>query len=170
MVSSSRFNEKNAKAELWFILLMCGDKYPIISDLEFSGLITALTNLDAKKVIQKIKKILIKDPQFIQYILKIIPIDFVCETNINVINQIVQQQYANFINENDTFRIRLKRRSHESIDRNYFIDTVAKGINNKVDLENPNKIIRIEILGNSCGIAFLKPNDILKFKFRTFLD
>lgn len=142
---------------------MCGDKYPIISDLEFSGLITALTNLDAKKVIQKIKKILIKDPQFFQYILKIIPIDFVCETNINVIKQIVQQQYANFIYENDSFRIRLKRRSHESIDRNYLIDTVAKGINNKVNLENPNKIIRIEILGNSCGIAFLKPNDILKF-------
>ena len=170
MVSSSRFNETNAKAELWFTLLMCGDKYPIISDLEFSGLITALTSLDPKEVIQKIRNILIKDPQFFQYILKLIPIDFVCETKINIIKQIVQEQHKNFIERNESFKISLKRRNHDSIERNNCIDTVAKNIENKVDLENPNVIIRIEILGNSCGIAFLKPKDILKFKCKTSLD
>ena len=170
LVSSSRYNETNAKAELWFTLLMCGDKYPIISDLEFSGLITALTNLNAKEVIQKIKNILNNDPNFFQYILKIIPIDFVCETKVNVIKQIIQQNYPTFIDKNDTFRISLKRRHHESINRNNFIDIIAEKINNKVDLENPDKIIRIEILGNSCGITFLKPSDILKFKCKTSLD
>jgi len=170
LVSSSRFNETNAKAELWFTLLMCGDKYPIISDLEFSGLITALTSLDPKEVIQKIRNILIKDPQFFQYILKLIPIDFVCETKINIIKQIVQEQHKNFIERNESFKISLKRRNHDSIERNNCIDTVAKNIENKVDLENPNVIIRIEILGNSCGIAFLKPKDILKFKCKTSLD
>ncbi len=170
LVSSSRYNETNAKAELWFTLLMCGDKYPIILDLEFSGLITALTNLHAKDVIQKIKTLLDNDPNFFQYILKIIPIDFVCETKVNIIKQIIQQNYINFIDKNETFRIILKRRNHESINRNNFIDIIAEKINNKVDLENPNKIIRIEILGNSCGITFLKPNDILKFKCKTSLD
>ncbi|TFG02259.1 MAG: RNA methyltransferase [Promethearchaeota archaeon] len=170
LVSSSRYNETNAKAELWFTLLICGDKYPIILDLEFSGLITALTSLNAKDVIQKIKNILNSDPNFFQYILKIIPIDFVCETKVNVIKQIIQQNYNSFIDKNDTFRISLKRRNHESIKRNNFIDIIAENINNKVDLENPNKIINIEILGNSCGITFLKPNDILKFKCKTSLD
>jgi len=170
LVSSSRFNETNAKAELWFTLLMCGDKYPIISDLEFSGLITALTSLDPKEVIQKIRNILIKDPQFFQYILKLIPIDFVCETKINIIKQIVQEQHKNFIERNESFKINLKRRKHDSIERNNLIEAVAKNIDNKVDLENPNVIIRIEILGNSCGIAFLKSKDILKFKCKTSLD
>ena len=169
-MSSSRYNETNAKAELWFTLLICGDKYPIISDLEFSGLITALTSLNAKDVIQKIKNILNADPNFFQYILKIIPIDFVCVCETNVIKQIVQQNYTNFIDKNESFRISLKRRHHESINRNNLIDIIAEKINNKVDLENPNKIIRIEILGNSCGITFLKPNDILKFKCKTSLD
>jgi len=170
LVSSSRYNETNAKAELWFTLLMCGDKYPIISDLEFSGLITALTSLNAKDVIQKIKNILNDDPNFFQYILKIIPIDFVCETKVTVIKEIVQQNYYNFIDKNESFRISLKRRNHESINRNNFIDIIAEKINNKVDLENPDKIIRIEILGNSCGITFLKPSDILKFKCKTSFD
>ena len=170
LVSSSRYNETNVKAELWFTLLICGDKYPIISDLEFSGLITALTSLNAKDVIQKIKNILNDDPNFFQYILKIIPIDFVCETNVNVIKQIVQQNSNTFIDKNESFRISLKRRKHESINRNNFFDIIAENINNKVDLENPNKIIRIEVLGNSCGITFLTPNDILKFKCKTSLD
>jgi len=170
LVSSSRFNETNAKAELWFSLLICGDNYPIISGLEFSGLITALTSLKTTEVILKIKKILKQDPNFFQYILKIIPIDFVCETNVNVIKQIVQQNYRTFIDKNESFRISLKRRNHESINRNNLIDIIAEDINNKVDLENPNIIIRIEILGNSCGITFLKPSDILKFKCKTSLD
>ena len=170
LVSSSRYNETNAKSELWFTLLICGDKYPIISDLEFSGLITALTSLNAKDVIQKIKNILKNDPNFFQYILKIVPIDYICETNVNIIKEIIKNHYNEYINKNDSFRITLKRRKHELIDRVQFIRIIAENINNKVDLENPNKIINIEILGNSCGITFLKPNDILKFKCKTSLD
>lgn len=170
LVSSSRYNETNAKAELWFTLLICGDKYPIILDLEFSGLITALTSLNAKDVIQKIKNILKNDPNFFQYILKIVPIDYICETNVNIIKEIIKNHYNEYINKNDSFRITLKRRKHELIDRVQFIRIIAENINNKVDLENPNKIINIEILGNSCGITFLKPNDILKFKCKTSLD
>ena len=162
LVSSSRFNEINSKAELWFTLLMCGDEYPIISDLEFLGLITAMTSLDTKDVVQKIKNILNKDPFFFQYILKIVPIDFVCKTNVNIIKQIVKQHYNEFININDSFKIVLKRRKNESIERNSFIKVIAKNIDNKVDLENPDKIIRIAILGSYTGISFLKPDEILK--------
>lgn len=164
LVSSSRFNEKNSKAELWFTLLMCGDKYPIISDLEFLGLITALSNLNRKDIVVKIKDILRKDPTFFQYILKIVPIDFVCETNVKVIDQIVQQNFKLFIKDSDSFKIDLKRRSNELIERNNFIETIAKRIDNKVDLEYPNVIIRIEVLGNYSGISFLKPDDIIRIK------
>ena len=51
LASTSRFNEKNATAELWFTLLMCGDAFPIISGIQFPGLITALTYLNPKIVI-----------------------------------------------------------------------------------------------------------------------
>jgi hypothetical protein len=49
LVSTSRYNETNAKAELWFTLLLCDDEYPIISGFKFPGLVMALTNLDARK-------------------------------------------------------------------------------------------------------------------------
>ncbi|MFX1501591.1 MAG: hypothetical protein ACFFDH_11565 [Promethearchaeota archaeon] len=37
-------------------------------------------------------------------------------------------------------------------------------MNNEVDLENPDKIVRIEVLGNITGLSFLKKNEIVRFK------
>ncbi|MFX1364729.1 MAG: THUMP domain-containing protein [Promethearchaeota archaeon] len=165
LVSTPRYNETEAKAELWFTLLMCGDTYPIISGIPFQGLITALTDLDKKKVISEIRGIIKKNPDFFQFILKIVPIDFICETDIKTINYLIQENYKDFINEDETFRITLKRRKHEKIERTNFIDTITKDIDNKVNLENPDKVIRIEILDNICGISFLEESDIIKLKY-----
>ena len=150
----------NAKAEIWFTLLMCGDKYPIILGIKYPGLITAATNVDTKEVIRRIKKILEKDSNFFQFILKIVPIDYVCETNLNVIKDFVEKYYPLYLNEEDSFKIELKRRKNEIIERDAIIESVAKIITNRVDLDNPDKIIRIELLGNISGISFLNPDDI----------
>lgn len=170
MVSTSRYNETNARAELWFTLFIAGDTYPIISNLEFLGLLTALSNIDAKIVIKKIKAILNDDPNFFKFILKIVPIDYVCETNLKVISQIVENHYMEFIEKTDTFKIDLKRRNNDIIDRDRLIEYVANNIQNQVNLENPDKIIRIELLGNFCGIAFLKPEEILRLKSKNYID
>ena len=170
LVSTSRFNEVNAKAEIWFTLLMCGDTYPIIQGIKYPGLITAATNIDTKEVIRKIKKILEKDSNFFQFILKIVPIDYVCETNLNLIKDFVEKYYPLYLNEEDSFKIELKRRKNEIIERDAIIESVAKIITNRVDLDNPDKIIRIELLGNISGISFLNPDDtfIIHNKYNKF--
>jgi tRNA acetyltransferase TAN1 len=162
LVSTSRFNEINASAELWFSLLTCGDKYPIINNLDVSGLISALTNLNAKEVIHRLKQTVKEDPYFFRFILKIVPIDFLCESNTQVISQIIETCYKDYINDDNSFKITLKRRNNDLINRDNFIKVVAEKIDNKVDLTNPDIDIRFEFLGNTCGISFLKPDDILK--------
>ncbi|MBD3254786.1 MAG: hypothetical protein GF383_06820 [Candidatus Lokiarchaeota archaeon] len=162
LISFPRYNEINAMAETWFTLLICGDEYPIISNLEYLGLITALTSINHRKVIQRIKKILSEDTNFFQYILKIRPIDFVCQTDVKVIKELVEKKYRDYIKERENFKIELKRRKHELIERESFIDTIATNINNPVDLDNPDKIIRIEVLGNVSGISFFRPDEVIK--------
>jgi len=41
------------------------------------------------------------------------------------------------------------------------IEEVAKLVDRKVDLENPDKIIQIEIIGDYTGISIIKPDQIL---------
>jgi tRNA(Ser,Leu) C12 N-acetylase TAN1 len=167
LVSTSRFNEPNAKAELWFTLLMCGDKYPIISGVKYPGLITAATCINNKEVIPKIKKILEKDPNFFQFILKVTPIDYVCETKTKVIKEIVEKYHNLYISKTNSFKIELNRRKNENIERDTIIDSVAKSLNNKVSLDNPDIILRIELLGNISGISFLKPGEIITISNKT---
>ena len=170
LVSTSRYNEVNAKAEIWFTLFMCGDKYPIIAGTKYPGLITAATNIDNKEVISNIKKILEINPDFFQFILKIVPIDYVCETELNALKSIVEKHSSFYLNKNNSFKIELNRRKSEIIDRNILIETLAKLINNKVDLDNPDRILRIEILGNVSAISFLNPDDIfiINNKYNSF--
>jgi tRNA(Ser,Leu) C12 N-acetylase TAN1 len=104
---------------------------------------------------------MIKDPTFFKFILKIVPIDYVCETNLNFMKEFVKTQYSNYIDEKHTFRIDLKRRKSKIIERESFIKTIANIFDNKVNLDFPDKIIRFEILGNISGISFLEPNDII---------
>jgi tRNA acetyltransferase TAN1 len=160
----------NAKAEIWFTLLICGDTYPIIQGIKYPGLITAATNIDPKEVMRKIKKILEKDPNFFQFVLKIVPIDYVCETKLNTIKNFVEKYYSLYLNKEDSFKIELKRRKNEFIERKVIIESVAKIIPNGVDLDNPDKIIKIELLGNVSGISFLNPDDffIINNKYNKF--
>ena len=162
LISTSRYNEHNAKAEIWFTLLMCGDQYSIISSLDFQGLIAATTTLNHRKIIKKIKDILIQNPYFFQFILKIIPIDYVCQTDIKTIKMIIQKNYQHYIKNQDSFKIALNRRKNELIDRDGLIESIAKLFKNRVDLEHPDKIIRVEVLGNFTGISFLTPDEIIK--------
>ena len=164
LVSTSRYNKTNAMSELWFTLLMCDDSYPIISRIQFPGLISAFTNENLKEVISKIKTIQAKNPDYFQFILKIVPIDFICETKIKTIEKIIEQNYKNYIDEKESFKITLKRRHHPRIERENFIEIIANLINNSVDLEAPDKIIRFEVLGNITGISFLKRNEIITIK------
>mgnify|MGYP006278735763 CR=1 FL=1 len=164
LVSTPRYNEKSARAELWFTLLICGDKYPIISNLELRGLITAFTKLDVFEVKEKIKGILEEDPNFFTYVLKLVPIQYVCDTDLKLIKETVKTHYKSYINKNDSFRIKLNRRDNKFIERDVLIDEVAKIFNNPVDLENPDKILRIELLDTICGISFLEQGDVIRPK------
>ena len=64
----------------------------------------------------------------------------------------------------EKFRIKLIRRKHKMINRDIIIKKVAGKIENPVDLENPDKILRIEVLGNFTGLSFHAPNEVIRFK------
>lgn len=170
LLSTSRFNEYNAKAEAWYALLVCGDKYPIVANMEYLGLITLSTYLDSKEVIECIKKVLQVNPDFFKFILKIVPIDFVCESNIEVMSELVHKNYRNYIKPEESFRIVLKRRKHKTLSRENIITKIAKKIKNPVDLEHPQKILRIEVLGNFCGITFHNPDEIIRLRKKEKVD
>jgi tRNA(Ser,Leu) C12 N-acetylase TAN1 len=88
----------------------------------------------------------------------------VCDTDLKLIKEVVREHYQSHIEKNDSFRIKLNRRNNKFIERDILIDQVASIFDNPVDLENPDKILRIELLNTICGISFLEQGDIISPK------
>jgi tRNA acetyltransferase TAN1 len=159
MVSTSRGNEKNTCSEMWYLLGEVGDRGSSIETTPVIGLVVAKTKLDPIKAIQGLRELFRQRPWEFKYTLKIVPIQRVLPAQISEIqNEAVT--IASEIAQNEKFRITIEKR-HTGLSSKAIIDTVAKKIDRVVELETPDKILLIEIIGELAGLAVITPTDIL---------
>lgn len=159
IVTCARHLEPETQEEINKILGILGDLEPIITITSMSGILTVKTKLDPIQVVAKIQELILDEPWSIRYCLRIIPIHKVSETIIEEIEEKISE-LRELISKGDTYRISIEKRN-SSISSQELITKIANKIENKVSLENPDKIIQIEILGAKTGISILKKSDIL---------
>jgi tRNA acetyltransferase TAN1 len=63
------------------------------------------------------------------------------------------------IGSNEKFRITIEKR-HSSIASRDIIEDIASRVERTVDLENPDWIILVEVMGNLSGVSVLRPPGI----------
>lgn len=158
LVTTYRYMETEAHAETSTLLGEMGDKAPEIDYTGISGLLTCRTNLDPLQVIQKIRKIVQDEPWKVRYVLRLIPADIVTNTDLTDIKN-AAESLASRIKENETFRVTVEKRRSD-IRTMEIIEGVASVIDRKVDLEKPDWVVLIEVIGKETGIAVVRPNDI----------
>ena len=159
LASTSRGYEKYARSELRFLFERIGDTSPAIERTGVSGLIAVKTNIDAIEAVRRFRTLLQQSPYEFRFILRIIPIEKVVQTDMDLIQQTVTELCSK-IEENETFRVTVEKRFTTTHSKE-IIEKVAANIKRKVNLTNPDKIILIEILGGFTGVSILKPEDIL---------
>jgi len=137
LATTSRGNERPMCFELSYLLKEeLGDPAPLVDKTGIRGLVAAKTAFDPCEAIQKLRAILQEHPYKFRYALRIIPVERVLPTVLDEVKHVASELAAD-IGENETFRV-----------------TVEK-------LENPDKILLIEVVGGLTGMALIKPNDIL---------
>ncbi len=127
-----------------------------------SGILTAKTQLDPVEVVKKIKEMVLDEPWSIRYCLRVIPMQKFVDTDIEKIDETVSE-LVSIIGEDETYRISIEKRNSQMASQE-LIKKIAKKIKNKVSLENPDKIIQIEILGGKTGVSVLSKGDILSLE------
>jgi tRNA acetyltransferase TAN1 len=141
-----------------------GDPEPIIDKTGISGIVAAKSSFDPCTVVENLREILQEYPYKFRYSLRIIPIEKVVPTNVDEIRSTAAQLAVNII-ENEAFRITVEKRFTNLHSRD-LIEAAVKGIEaagsaNLVNLENPDKIMLIEVLGGLTGMALIKPKGVL---------
>jgi len=160
LATTSRGNERPMCNELLYLLKdQLGDAQAEASKTKIRGLIVGRTSLDSLDAIEKLRVILRERSYEFRYALRIVPIQRVVQTDLNEIKKVTQELAAQ-IGENESFRVTVEKR-FTVLHSKDIIDAVASDITRKANLENPDKILQIEVLGALTGISLLKPNDIL---------
>ncbi len=164
LVSCKRGFERDAASEAWWVLSSLFEHKTIDADrTKVPGLVFITVDTDPRQIMADLRDFLVKNLNEIQYCLKFIPIQVWCKTDLNLICQKVAEK-SNEISETDRWRIVLNKR-YNSMKREDIIKQVALRIpHGKVDLNNPYKIVRIEIVGKNTGISIHQPDQIISIE------
>jgi tRNA acetyltransferase TAN1 len=160
IATTVRGNERAMVNEILFLLKdQIGDQEAAAVKTGVRGIIVAKTSLNPYSVIEKLHCLLSERPYEFRFALRIMPIERVVPTDLETIKQ-VSLELAARIDKNETYRITIEKRftTLHSMD---IISAVATEIQCKADMEKPNKILLIEIMGAVTGISLIKPNEII---------
>ena len=159
LATADNYARSQACSELWMLLRAVGDETPSVDRSPVKGLITARTNLEPIDAVEKLREKLAQNPEHFKALLRVMAIEERVPTSVESIRETTQIM-ASRIPTNHTYRITVEKRRTE-ISSKEVIEEVAGGINRKVDLENPQWIVLIEIIGKTTGISVIPPGGVL---------
>lgn len=159
LATSERFTQSRAASELWMHLRAIGDENPKVTKLRINGIIKAKTSIPPLEAIEKLRKALHENPNHFKTLLRILPIQNVIKTDLEEIATASKEQVS-IIPPDETYRITVEKRK-TSFRSSHIIDSVAEVIDRKVNLENPDWVALVEVLGDYTGISIIPPSAIL---------
>ena len=148
-----------ARAEIARILADLGDRQPKIQRTLARGIIGVTTCLNPRYIIRSIHALSEEDCSAIQHTLKWAPIDYWTASDMESIKEGVGR-LRGMIQHGESWRMTVEKRRYTAFHTIDIIRKVAELIDEKVDLEYPKKIVRIELIGGNAGISVLKPEEI----------
>ena len=158
IASTFRYREIQAEQELGGILNMLGDPLPEVRSTTISGLLIGQTRLDPFSIPHMLVRLLNNEPWIFKYVQRVIPIQKVVNTELDMIRECVRD-IASKIQLSETYRITVEKR-HNTISSTEIIHSCASTVERKVNLDNPDWIILIEVIQTLTGLSIIKPYHI----------
>jgi tRNA acetyltransferase TAN1 len=150
---------RKAKEEILRILRTLDDENPLVRRTIAMGIMGVKTSLDPRGVVHKLREMFNKDPFILQQTTKWVPVDLWTNSDINSMRDAVKVLRSR-IRAGEKWRITVEKRRYTQYHKIEIITALAELIDEEVDLENPDKILRVDIIGRYAGLSILKPQDI----------
>jgi len=133
---------------------------PGFLDSEYGG-VFLMDIQNPKQAVKELRNLSLENKDIFGWTYHYIPVDRWVSSEVKDMQEAVKS-LASGIGENDKWKLDLtKRHYHRYQDRDLVIkltDVVQTG---EVDLERPEKIIKVEIIGKHAGISLLEPEELL---------
>ncbi len=162
LATTESINISRSCSELWMNLRAAGDEAPKVNRSRVKGLILAYTNMDPIEAVHRLREHMTREPSRYGFVHRVMPILNWVPTSIEAIVEEVRNQSPRIGNE-DSFRVTLEKRRTDLRSRE-IIEPVAHIIDQPVDLENPDWVILVEVLGKETGVSVVRRADILNIQ------
>jgi tRNA acetyltransferase TAN1 len=136
-----------------------GDPSPVIERTIARGILGVRTSLDPRTVVAKLNELVAQNPNAINYVLKLRPVDLWTAPTMADLKVAVLSLKGQIM-PGERWGMEVELRRFTTLHKMEIIEPLAELIEEKVDLRNPDKIVRIEILGNAASVSVLKPEDV----------
>ncbi len=169
LVSCSWGAYRKAKKEILQVLELLGDTQPFVKPTLAHGIIGVKTGLNPKQVVRELQG-LFNDGRFVfEYTLKWVPVELWTFSDIESMKEAVAR-LKDKIQPAERWRITLEKRRYTLYHKIDIIRELAELIDEKVDLEKPDKILRVDIIGKYAGISVLSPRDVFSTTKMAFIE
>jgi len=159
LVSCSWGAHGRAKAEILRVLKALGDPAPVVARTVARGVLGVSTRLESRGVIKELQAWYERDPLFLRDTCKWVPVDLWTDADLDRMREAVAG-LRDRIGEGETWRMTVEKRRYSRHHTSEIVAALADLIDRKVDLTNPDRILRIDILGNEAGMSVLRREEL----------
>ena len=159
LVSCSWSAYGKAKKEIVHILRTLGDENPLVKRTVAKGIVGVRTCLDSREVTRRLRTLFDEDPLTFQHTLKWVPVDLWTSSDMDSMKTVVAELRSQ-IHAGERWRMTVEKRRYTRHHKVEIIGELAGLIDEKVDLTNPEKILRVDIIGRYAGVSILTPRDV----------
>jgi tRNA acetyltransferase TAN1 len=150
-----------ARPEILAILKRFGDADPQVDKTATIGIAVAHTCLDNREVIKHCRALWKNNPlDSFELAIKWVPVDYWCATDLNAMKQVIDNKVKNRIEKNRTWGMKVHKRRWQQYHTIEIIEYLAADIARKVELNHPDWIVWVDVVGRRTAISLLKPEDI----------
>ena len=116
---------------------------------------------DARKAVSQLRQLCKSKPGMFNVTHHYTPIDSWCRSELKDMQAIIRKVSAG-IRDSEKWRMKLNKRHWDKLDGTKLIMALTEVVSKpKVDLDSPDKIIQVEIVGKNAGISLLGANEAL---------
>lgn len=148
-----------ARREIMRILRKFGDPDPRVEQSDVMGIAIVHTSLDNRLVIKQCRETPNPERNF-RFAVKWVPVDFWCDTTLDSMKETIEREVLVRIGENETWGMKVGKRRWPEYHTIEIIKHLAASIGRKVNLHNPDKLVRVDVLGRRTAISVLHPDEL----------
>jgi len=147
------------RSEALTLLKELSDPEPKVRRTLAKGIMGVRTSLDPFEVVHELRKLYGEKPGLFGFCLKWVPVERWTFSDMESMRTAVEELRGRIL-EGERWRMTVEKRRYTLLHKSEIIKELAELIDRRVDLENYDKELRIDILGKYAGFSVLRRGDI----------